>query len=226
MKNTRIYWLHVLTPLHVGSGQGAGFIDLPIMREKVTRWPLAPGSAIKGVLADRHGATVTERGKNTDAGKSLRTAFGRSDDAEREKNNAGSLVFTDARLICLAVRSLFGTFAWVTSPLALQRFKRDLAAAEVTGIPASHCPIGDQKVHLPKDADSALKGSDGKVYLEDLDFEVVDCDCAKDWSARLASWVFPGDADWQKIFEQHPAGQFLRFPVRAGHGGQRPDPYR
>lgn len=201
MMNTRIYWLHALTPLHVGSGQGAGFIDLPIIREKVTHWPLVPGSAVKGVLADCHGATDEERGKDSNNGKLLRAAFGRSD-ADKEKDNAGSLVFTDARLICLAVRSLFGTFAWVTSPLALQRFKRDLDGAKVTEIPTSHCPISDQKIHLPTDAGSVLKLSDGKVYLEDLDFEAQDCDCAKEWGGQLSRWVFPGNSDWQKIFKE------------------------
>ncbi|MGH8656043.1 MAG: type III-B CRISPR module RAMP protein Cmr4, partial [Gammaproteobacteria bacterium] len=199
--NTRIYWLHALTPLHVGSGQGAGFIDLPIIREKVTHWPLVPGSAVKGVLADCHGATDDGRGKNTEKGKLLRAAFGRSD-ADKENDNAGSLAFTDARLICLAVRSLFGTFAWVTAPLALQRFKRDLDGAKVTDIPTSHCPISDQKIHLPKDAGSVLKLSDGKVYLEDLDFEAKDCDCAKEWGGQLSRWVFPGNSDWHEDIQR------------------------
>ena len=44
--NTKMYWLHALTPLHVGAGRGVGFIDLPIMREKVTNWPLVPGLSL------------------------------------------------------------------------------------------------------------------------------------------------------------------------------------
>lgn len=100
------------------------------------------------------------------------------------------------------MRSLFGTFAWVSAPLALQRFKRDLGGAKVTDIPTSHCPISDQKIHLPKDAGSVLKLSDGKVYLEDLDFEAQDCDCAKEWGGQLSRWVFPGNSDWQKIFKE------------------------
>ena len=51
----RMYWIHALTPLHVGAGTGVGFIDLPIMREKTTAWPVLPGSAVKGVLADDGG---------------------------------------------------------------------------------------------------------------------------------------------------------------------------
>jgi len=140
--NTRIYWLHELTPLHVGTGQGTGFIDLPIMREKTTCWPLVPGSSVKGVLADYHQATAEGREKDA----SLRAAFGRADNSEVDKDNAGSLVFTDARMVCLAVRSVFGTFAWVSSPLALRRFQRDLAAAGIGGLPA-HCPVPENKIH-------------------------------------------------------------------------------
>src|SRR5437763_951036 len=50
------YWLHALTPLHVGSGRAIGVVDLPIVREAVTNWPYVPGSAVKGVLADHHEA--------------------------------------------------------------------------------------------------------------------------------------------------------------------------
>ena len=51
-KKTRakMYWMHALTPRHVGSGCGVGFIDLSIMRDAVTNRPLVPGSAVKGVL--------------------------------------------------------------------------------------------------------------------------------------------------------------------------------
>ena len=49
---TKMYWLQAITPLHVGAGKGVGFIDMPIIREKVTTWPFVPGSAVKGVLRD------------------------------------------------------------------------------------------------------------------------------------------------------------------------------
>jgi CRISPR-associated protein Cmr4 len=46
------YYLHALSALHVGSGQGAGVIDLPIVREKATHLPYVPGSSLKGVLRE------------------------------------------------------------------------------------------------------------------------------------------------------------------------------
>jgi len=39
MPNTRIYWLHALSPTHAGVGRGVGYIDLPIDRDGVTGWP-------------------------------------------------------------------------------------------------------------------------------------------------------------------------------------------
>ena len=55
------YWLHAVTPVHVGSGRGIGYIDLPVAREKVTDWPYIPGSSIKGVMADHFDATEKNR---------------------------------------------------------------------------------------------------------------------------------------------------------------------
>ena len=52
MPNTRIYWLHALSPTHVGIGRGVGYIDLPIDRDGVTGWPIIRGSGFKGVWAD------------------------------------------------------------------------------------------------------------------------------------------------------------------------------
>lgn len=62
MSNTRIYWLHALTPTHSGIGRGVGYIDLPLDREALTGWPVVRGSAFKGVWADY--STQLESGKD------------------------------------------------------------------------------------------------------------------------------------------------------------------
>ena len=56
------YWIHAVTPLHVGAGRGLGYIDMPIAREKATNWPYIPGSSIKGVMKK---AYVTGRSTET-----------------------------------------------------------------------------------------------------------------------------------------------------------------
>jgi len=46
----QLTFVHALSPLHAGIGQGAGVIDLPIAREKATGIPFLPGSSLKGAL--------------------------------------------------------------------------------------------------------------------------------------------------------------------------------
>src|ERR1035437_2635373 len=150
---TKMYWLHALSPLHVGAGAGVGFIDLPIAREKVTGWPILPGSGVKGVLADHHKAATDKARRDN---HQLRAAFGIADSDDATTGNSGSLVFSDARLVCLPVRSLYGTFAWVTSALALNRLARDLKAAAIPAEPPGQPTVPPGKVHLPKGTASVL----------------------------------------------------------------------
>lgn len=191
--NTKMFWLHALTPLHVGTGQGLGFIDLPIMREKTTNWPLVPGSAIKGVIADRFEATDKARKDNSILG----AAFGRSG---QDHSSAGALVFTDARLVCLPVRSLYGTFAWVTSPLSLGRVKRDLLhAGEKGDLPVPRIP-DERSILIPDLETSVLKGDGRTVYFEDLDFEATPNTTVQSWGDAIARSVFSDDAEWREHF--------------------------
>jgi CRISPR/Cas system CMR subunit Cmr4 (Cas7 group RAMP superfamily) len=50
--NSKILTIFTRTPLHVGTGSSVGAIDQPVIRERHTRIPIIPGSALKGVLAD------------------------------------------------------------------------------------------------------------------------------------------------------------------------------
>jgi CRISPR-associated protein Cmr4 len=200
----RIYWLHALSSLHVGAGRGDGYIDLPLLREKVTNWPIVPGSSTKGVFADVWRAT--EDARNDEGGKVLRAAFGRAStsDSNDDHSNAGALLFSDARIVCLAVRSLYGTFAWCTSPLVLQRFSRDLKAAGSTGWPADPSSIESAHVpakpDVPAESDSHLIAGT-KLYLEDLDIDATPCTTAGAWAKQLGEQVFEDDA-WQNEFRR------------------------
>src|SRR5580700_5396768 len=98
MSNTRVYWLHALSPTHAGIGRGVGYIDLPIDRDGVTGWPIIRGSAFKGVWADHYRATEDARKKNP----LLQAAFGIADG---DNSNSGAFIPTDAQLVCLPIRS-------------------------------------------------------------------------------------------------------------------------
>lgn len=191
MTNTQVYWLHTLSPTHVGTGRGAGYIDLPIHRDKVTNWPVIPSSAFKGVWRD------WASGQNK---KHIDLAFGRASD-DVNGSNSGALVPTDARLVCLPVRSFQGTYAWCTSPLALQMLHRDLSLSGMPDLPSVPPALPDSEIHRT----TKTKIEDGgRIFLEDLDFNGKECATTTAWAMRLAEWVFPGDENgvWRDRFAE------------------------
>lgn len=181
MKST-LTFIHALSPLHAGTGQGVGVIDLPIAREKATNLPYLPGSTLKGSLRDELG---NENG--------LRDKIFGPEKVENDSAYSGSIVFTDQKLLCLPVRSLLGTFAWVTSPYILERFKRDCESNVTVNKPdSSNCIVSTT---------SAIKYSDTKVILEDLDL-TIQTDNADAWADFLAKKIFSTSETWQDYFKQ------------------------
>ena len=180
----RKYFIHTVTPLHVGTGRGLGYIDLPIAREKVTNWPYVPGSSIKGVMRDKYEGDIDEQ-------DAFNAAFGTSEGGDgTETGNAGSLVFTDANILFLPVRSFYGTFAWVTSPFCLERAKRNTKAN-------FHVPNPERNTAL---ITSTSVLSHGKIYLEELDIEAYELEAIDELAKSLAKILFHDDKDWQEIF--------------------------
>ncbi len=124
--------LYTRTPLHVGSGTSVDVVDLPIMRERITGFPIIPASSLKGVLRQ-----AARELAGSEPGKSLgftpavvESLFGAKDellkDAEgKDILHAGCVQIIEAKLLAFPVRSLAGCFAWVTCPAALRRFSRD-----------------------------------------------------------------------------------------------------
>lgn len=181
--NARLLFVHALSPLHAGTGQGAGVIDLPVAREKATGLPYLPGSSLKGVLRD----ACTDDEKR-------RKVFGPDTDSASEY--AGSVQISDQRLLLLPVRSLVGTFAWVTSPLILRRLLRDAEDVKASDVsldvpaPSSHasCFVADE--------DCAIL-LDNRVILEDLDLAAEPSASASAWAKWVGKHVFPDDQVWQ-----------------------------
>jgi CRISPR-associated protein Cmr4 len=172
MKHAAMVFLHALSPLHAGTGQGIGAIDLPIAREKATGIPYLPGSSLKGVLRDRAAPWDPE---------TRFAVFG--PDTESASEHAGAVQVGDAKLLLFPVRSLYGVFALVTSPYLLERFRRE---AEMVGL----CTPEILEVQDPGQAllarDSRVLGDGGKVYLEDLDLEAREEAGARAWEDWLA----------------------------------------
>ncbi|MDR1620921.1 MAG: type III-B CRISPR module RAMP protein Cmr4 [Synergistaceae bacterium] len=191
----KAYWLYAISPLHVGAGRGVGYIDLPVVREKTTNWPYIPGSAVKGVIADHFGATEKSRRENFE----LAAAFGLSSGENDTEAGAasGSLVFSDASVVCLPIRSFYGTFAWITSPMALKRLRAPHKPKDISASPAN-----DEVFTLAGNAITSKEGADAKVYFEDIDLAAKDDAALQKWGSFLAGEAFAGDEGWQKIFKE------------------------
>jgi CRISPR-associated protein Cmr4 len=175
--HAKLLYLHAITPVHSGTGQAADVVDQPIAREKATGWPMIPASSLKGVLRD-----VVKANHGEDKAKEL---FG-------DPDKAGPVVFGDQRILCLPVRSFFGTFAYATSPLVLHRLKRDLEALGMA--PPFTCKIPQSSdsltVFLPEDNSVLVSG---KVYLEDLNLTVARRKEAGEIAAGIAGALFAPD---------------------------------
>ncbi len=156
--NTKLLTLFTRTPLHVGAGASVGAVDQPIVRERHTRFPVIPGSSLKGVLAD----LWLEK---DDAGKFVRSSEGKAlfgfDEKQTKENPgfAGSLYIGESKLLAFPVRSAKGCFAWLTCPTALRRYAREAKAK----LPLDGLPTGDMDAL----ASEGVKFSGGKAAFEE-----------------------------------------------------------
>lgn len=190
---THLYLVHALSPLHAGTGQAVGAIDLPIAREKPTGIPLVPGSSVKGALRARCEDNTWRV-----------TIFG--PDQNNAPDHGGAVQFSDAHLLLLPVRSIAGTFAWVTSPFLIQRFARDAKESGKT-INVPQQPKDTEHCWTPKNPKIVTKvNHQERVLLEDFDFkpskdpqEVVDV-----LAENLALFLFPGedDKEWRVTLKE------------------------
>ncbi len=179
----RLVFIHALTPLHAGTGQAVGAIDLPIHRERATNIPLLPGSSIRGCLRDSMNGHEREE-----------VLFG----SRRGKDDptAGSLRIGDAHLLLLPVRCLGATFVWAVCPFLLHRLKRSAAAVGWKNLPAipdlkdGHANVASMDATVKMDATARL-------VLEDLDFSAESTADAEKWCDWLSDRLFPVNDPWR-----------------------------
>lgn len=190
---TRLYVIHALAPVHSGTGQGEGLIDLPIARERATDHPLIPGSSVKGVLRDAARQRAAWQPQGDDNGLLIRLFGPERDNAS---DHAGAARFSDARLVLFPVTSDTGTFAWVTCPWVLTRLLRD--APHLGPVPAPP--------EIEADAARVAEGSPlvsaGGAVLGGL--RVRATAKAGEWPAVLAR-LASGDPTWQRLIAERVA---------------------
>lgn len=182
------YHLITQTILHCGSGQSVGIVDQPIIRERATNLPIVPGATLRGVLRAHLSA-------QKDNGPLTKALFGplAKDGAE---SFAGALSITDAHLLLLPVRSLYGIVAYATCPFILQRYKKALGIA--IDLPAE----SKDKAHVGKDSENIAAD---KVVFEELDIDAVKGGKAQEWAECLSKVMHADDKDEaaRVDFQQH-----------------------
>lgn len=189
-KHAMLY-LYVETPLHAGSGNSVGLVDLPIQRERATNYPLVQASGIKGKLRAELGDQLKNE-SDANAAHKVKVIFGPDNDSDKAHEHAGAFSPSDARLLLFPVRSLTGVFAWTTSRHALARFKRDLEGAGQT-ITWNAPDIPDDQTALTVDDRSVC--ARGKIVLEEFAFTAKKHDDVKTIAEWLADTALPKTSD-------------------------------
>jgi CRISPR-associated protein Cmr4 len=117
MSKSCIIGLAAQTPVHVGIGQIADAIDLPVAREKATFYPHVPGSGVKGAFRVWAGERLTSR---------IDILFGAVSAQDDGADGAGTLIFSEARLALLPVRCASDSFKLATCPKIISRLLQDM----------------------------------------------------------------------------------------------------
>jgi CRISPR-associated protein Cmr4 len=168
------------TPLHAGSGDSLGIVDMPIQRERHTSFPKIEASSLKGALREAFEEKIGR--SHADITK----AFGPESDAS---DHAGALGFTDARLLLFPVKSMKGVFAWITCPKVLRQFSEDLSLAlkwEVSDLPSA-----SEGEAVPLGADTLSIGTSGNenFVLEEYTFKKGKMANSKITGKDLSVWL-------------------------------------
>ncbi len=167
--------LFTRTSLHVGAGSSVGAIDQPVIRERHTRFPVIPGSSLKGVLRDM---VQEDKGENEAS-----WLFG-WDKYESDKTKVTTLpgIFSigEGKLLAFPVRSAKGCFAWITCPTILSRLKRDMRADfAIPEFPledkqrAMKCVVGEKSAITFREPKSDKTVSVSTIF-EEYQFEIIE----------------------------------------------------
>ena len=176
-KQSGLITYYALTPIHVGAGSSVSYIDLPVQRERHTSFPIMAGSGLKGVFR-----ALAERDREIN---NIDEIFGPDD------GNKGSscVAFTDAKILLYPVRSVKNTFAWITCPFVLKRFKEDLESAGKKIENFSIPEVSDDKIIVASNSLLIINNNPKKVGLEEFVFDVDDSKIDPDLINAISKYI-------------------------------------
>lgn len=200
----KLLFIHALSPLHVGTGQSVGAIDLPIARDKTTGFPYLPGSSLKGSLREqainclKNPSDPLKNQLNPQDDPTIKSVFGPTANNSEATLARGSLIVGDANLVCLPVRSIAGTFAYATSPWLLMRLNRDLLDIDKKNVLNVPPFLKVEKCIVCHDSILTINE---KVVFEDLDLS-ADKDSIDSLADYLAKLIFGQDKTQIDLFKK------------------------
>ncbi|MCF6183091.1 MAG: type III-B CRISPR module RAMP protein Cmr4 [Bacteroidales bacterium] len=190
-RKANILLLKTETPLHAGSGDSLGIVDMPIQRERHTSFPKIEASSLKGSLREHFERELLFKIKDDSSKKEeykenvkkITASFGSDGEGNSENSKAGSLGFTDARLLLFPVKSMKGIFAWITCPQIISKFNEELKLAGHENI---YFKISNGNLAA---TDSNLYLNDENIILEEYTFEVNKKTKEKNEVNKLGKWL-------------------------------------
>jgi CRISPR-associated protein Cmr4 len=205
-KKSKMFFIIAETPLHPGSGgEISGLVDLPIQRERHTKFPKIEASELKGCIRaafkdlnreieinnqkikpkDKIKYKEDNKDKETDY---ISLIFGPED---ADESHASAIAFTDARILLFPVKSLKGVFAWITCPMVLERFKEDLKLTDQLN-KFLNVDFSSLVNTLPQQTNICIES---KVVLEEYTFEIEKNEATTNIANFLVNKIFPQQQD-------------------------------
>jgi CRISPR-associated protein Cmr4 len=212
------------TPLHAGSGDDLGIVDLPIQREGHTSFPKIESSSLKGALREAFETKVDSKqftDWNADDVK-IHRMFG-FDDGGFDTNKpakerltamfnessefSGCLAFTDARILLFPVKSMKGVFAWITCQQVLNKFASDLDIAKSTAFAHLDSAIQAAKAISTTNGGCLVSSNNvcigNSIVLEEYAFAKTQSEPLANFATELANKIFVHEslAYWRGLLQ-------------------------
>lgn len=177
-KNVKPIFFKAISGIHAGAGSDLGLVDLPIQRERHSGLPKIESSGVKGCIREEF-----EQIEQTRLPKDfVKFAFGPDSD-NKDDIHAGSIAFTDARLLLFPVRSAKGIFAYATCPYILKRLSEDFAIA---GIELDKIP---ERGKAQVSSNDLLILNTGNAVLEEYTISAENTNYAKKLAENIDKWL-------------------------------------
>lgn len=170
-------FLVTLSALHIGTGEGLGDIDKPVLRDAVTRHPRIQPAALKRGLKDLLSSKL-ESSEHA-------ALFG------AEQGGTGMLGPQDGHLLLMPVPCWAGGVAWVTSPGVLKQMRRHAAWCGVDMPKPQGIDPAKSEASIFSDVLAIGLDLDARVVLHDLPLMRKVASPGKDAIAwcKLAKWL-------------------------------------